>query len=323
MCGRYNIIPNAEAWTDAFRVLGEVIAAELKALPTLYNIAPTQALPIVVAGEDGRPALVRARWGFIPSWWSKPNPPTWTTNARADDTARKGNSMWHQPLRHSRCLVPASGWYEWLTLENGSKPVKLPHHIRRADGKQIMFAGLWSEYRPTPESEVMPTFTIMTLPSTADLAEIHEREPVVLHGDWWLRWLDRGITDKEQALQILDEGAVHHLSLQQVSRTVSNARNRGSDCINPVSHPELETFGVAGYSMGQIRTLREQPADEFMIVHQERMLSWESEAERPSPAEVHLWLREARERPDADHLQDFIEACKAYLNRLSQVQSLL
>lgn len=315
MCGRYNIIPDAKAWVDVSTILGGLIAEAIRDQKARYNIAPTQLVPIVIGDGRGGSDLVQARWGFVPEWWSKPTLPPMTTNARADDTARNPRSMWHAPLRFKRCLIPASGWYEWLTLETGKKPVKLPHHIQRADGKEIMFAGIYSFYRPTPESEGFHTCAIMTLPSAADLAEIHEREPVVLQGEYWLEWLNPAMTDKGRALEILETGGVHHLTKQQVSRYVSNSRNEGEQCIEPVEHPESLDLGLVRYTDEQLQVLRTQPIEEFLAVHQERLQEWETPEERPTIGEVHLWMREARERPDADQLQDFVDQCLRYIRQ--------
>lgn len=313
MCGRYNIIPDAKAWVDAINILGEALVAELKAQKARYNVAPTQMVPIVVSDGAKGSMLIQARWGFVPEWWSKPTLPAMTTNARADDTARNARSMWHAPLKNKRCLIPATGWYEWLALETGKKVQKLPHHIERADGKEIMFAGIWSWFRPSPESEGFATCAIMTMPSAEHLADIHEREPVLLQGEYWLEWLDPGMTDKARALEILEKGAVHHLTYKQVSRYVSNSRNEGEQCIAPSEHPELVDFGSVHYTDEELHVLRRQPIEEFLAVHRQRMQEWETEAEKPTPAEVHLWIREARERPDADQLAAFVEDCLRFL----------
>jgi hypothetical protein len=120
-----------------------------------YNVAPTQMVPIIVMDENGKPALIEARWGFIPHYWNKPTPPTLTTNARSETAAAK--PMWKHAWRNTRCLIPASGWYEWFILEDGSKkPPKIPHHLRRQDGKHILFAGLWSTFRAAPDSPGLP-----------------------------------------------------------------------------------------------------------------------------------------------------------------------
>jgi putative SOS response-associated peptidase YedK len=153
------LIPDDTAWADVGALLGEDILAALLSIRPRYNISPTQTVPIIVIGDEGKPILIEARWGFIPFFWKKPFPPTLTTNVRSETAAIK--PMWKHAWRHSRCLIPASGWYEWFVLEDGSaKPPKVPHHIRREDGKHILFAGVWSIFKPTPESAGLPTCAV-------------------------------------------------------------------------------------------------------------------------------------------------------------------
>lgn len=152
MCGRYNLIPDASAWADLGAVLGQLVAEQLNAIPPRYNISPTQAVPIIVEGDDGTAQLIDARWGLIPSWWKQPQPPPRTTNARSETAADK--PMWRHAWRKQRCLIPASSWYEWFAADEGkSKVPKIPHLIERADGKQILFAGLWSWAPSTADAE--------------------------------------------------------------------------------------------------------------------------------------------------------------------------
>lgn len=84
----------------------------------LYNVAPTTQVPMLGLNDQGLIEVYAARWGFIPSWWSKPKPPNLTFNARSEEAHQK--PMWRQALKGARCLMPALGWYEWCETE----PVK-------------------------------------------------------------------------------------------------------------------------------------------------------------------------------------------------------
>src|SRR5262245_57886642 len=107
MCGRY-VAPD-EADLERFWHLGQG-HNPLRGIVARYNVAPTTQVPILFT-KDGALELHLARWGLVPMWWSKDKPPPSTFNARIEEAATK--PMWRQPLKDSRCLVPALGWYEW------------------------------------------------------------------------------------------------------------------------------------------------------------------------------------------------------------------
>src|SRR5690349_10305770 len=113
MCGRY--VSPAEAdleryWGLTHRQATLFLAGYIQS----FNVAPTLRVPIVFL-EDGERVGKPARWGLIPFWWSKPKPPPFTFNTRIEEAATK--PMWREPLKESRCLVPALGWYEWKAVE--------------------------------------------------------------------------------------------------------------------------------------------------------------------------------------------------------------
>src|SRR5690348_10536973 len=123
MCSRYAFVPDSAAWADFRAVLAE-IAADLLALPALPKIAPTDRAPIVIQQPGAPPQLIQARWGFIPHWWSKKELPRTAFNARSEEAA--GKPMWRDALRATRCLVPATTWYEWQHLHGA----KIPHGLQ-------------------------------------------------------------------------------------------------------------------------------------------------------------------------------------------------
>ena len=132
----------------------------------VYNAAPTMSLPVVRQSPGENPEAreaVAMRWGLIPSWWSQPSLPTSTINSRSEEAASK--PMWRGALRHTRCLVPALGWYEWQATPEG----KVPHFIHAPGRAGISFAGLWSEWR-NPEGTAQLTFAILTRAAAPALA---------------------------------------------------------------------------------------------------------------------------------------------------------
>jgi len=303
MCGRYSIIPSAEAWADLAEVLGEEIASTLRAGPARYNVAPTQLVPIIVAGDDGAPTLVQARWGFIPTWWKSAEAPTLTTNARSETATSK--PMWRTAWKEQRCLIPASNWYEWFNADVGTnKPLKVPHLLERADGKEILFAGLWSWFRASPDSDPLPTCTIVTVASAPDIAEIHERTPVVLNPVHWRSWLDPALTDAAAVQHIIDTGAVEQFRMHTIESTVSNARNSGPECQTPKLWHEMEDQGRVRYSKEQLLWLRRTPPAQLEREITERLDS--AAGKPPNVAERRLWVREINDRDDAASLSELV-----------------
>lgn len=209
MCSRYAFVPEPAAWADFHAVLAE-IADELLALPPRPKLAPTDAVPIVIQQPGAPPRLVSARWGFVPHWWSKPELPRLSFNARSEEAAAK--PMWRDALRASRCLVPATHWIEWQHRQGA----KIPHQLRPEGGRGFMFAGLWSLWRPRPDAGPMATCVILTTAPSEGVAAVHDRMPVVLAPAVWRAWLDPQ-TGTAEAQALLREHAVGALFAVAVS----------------------------------------------------------------------------------------------------------
>jgi putative SOS response-associated peptidase YedK len=178
------------------------LAEELLALAAQPKLAPTDRVPIVVQQPGHPPQLLHARWGFIPHWWRKPGLPRLSFNARSEEAA--GKPMWRDALRASRCLVPATTWFEWQHLHGA----KLPHALAADDGRGFMFAGLWSAWRARPGADPMVSCVILTTEATAPLRSVHERMPVVLAPSAWGAWLDPAQTDGAAALALLHANTI-------------------------------------------------------------------------------------------------------------------
>ena len=307
MCGRYNLIPDERAWADVGAILGEEILALLHAIRPRYNISPNQTVPIIVMGDEGTPMLLEARWGFIPVYWKKPFPPTKTTNVRSETAAIK--PMWKHAWRRQRCLIPASGWHEWFVLEDGStKPPKVPHHVRQQDGRHILFAGVWSIYYPSPESEGLPTCAITTIPSPPSIAKIHARTPVVLQPEFWRDWIDPSITDTEQIGAMVRNGAAKLFAMHTLGPEVGNSRNEGPELIEPKHRPEAAQEDLI-VNDEILDWLWSMPADELRRAIVDRL----NEKAPPTAAERRLWYRQIEDRDDAEDLADLMAAIKASL----------
>src|SRR5437016_6046135 len=146
MCGRFTA-------TAAFDVLAErfgitVEAGSNEELTARYNVAPSQEVPIITASEKGR-RLVMAKWGFRPPWIKSGT--LAPINARAETVAT--NRLFSASVRDGRCLIPATGFYEWKAAPGQKR--KQPYYVRLKGGELFAFAGLW-----TPPHLAPPTCTI-------------------------------------------------------------------------------------------------------------------------------------------------------------------
>jgi putative SOS response-associated peptidase YedK len=148
-----------------------------------WNVAPTQLVPIVT-WADGRRRACWASWGFAPWWERSAKPKRRPINARAETIATSG--MFRQAFRDRRCVVPATGFYEWESLADG----KQPWLFSRADGAMLALAGLWSRWEPAGGAAAY-TFCVLTTAANAVAARLHDRMPVILSDARAIElWLD-------------------------------------------------------------------------------------------------------------------------------------
>lgn len=176
MCGRYMITTPLQAVAGLFDARLEAAGPE----GPRPNVSPTQSVPVVTAGAEGR-RLVAMRWGFLPHWYKSPSDGPLLINARAETLAAK--PAFRVAARERRCVIPADAFYEW----QGEKGAKTPFVIRRRDSAMLALAGLWQEWAG-PDG-ALPTCAIVTCDANATLAPIHHRMPVVLAPEDVALWL--------------------------------------------------------------------------------------------------------------------------------------
>jgi len=213
MCGRY-VSPEQASIERAWQIRRSSGLDFVRR----FNVQPTTDVPVLLL-EDGELALAAARWGLIPHWWKQDKPPTFTINARLEEAA--GKPMWRDPMRRTRCLLPAEGWYEWQELAGG----KQPHHIRRADGRLFCFAGLMSACKDTLSC------AILTKAAEGPVAEVYDRMPVVLADEAHAGWLDPSLKDAAEFARA--HALAKEFKHYAVSKRVNNARNEGPELIEP------------------------------------------------------------------------------------------
>lgn len=221
MCGRFAFFAPPDAVARQFGL------AEPPALEPRFNISPTQPVPVIRWDRTGVARLDPLRWGLIPRWAKDPSIGNRMINARAETVAEK--PAFREAFRRRRCLILASGFYEWGETPSG----KQPFFITRGDEEIMAFAGLWERWRPDAD-QVVESCVIITRNAAASLAAVHERMPVVLPPDTQTVWLADGTTP-EDCLQALSSAVADGLHIRQVERTVNNPGNEGVELIRPAA----------------------------------------------------------------------------------------
>ena len=180
MCGRFT---QNYTWSEIHAALSLFMPA--RNLQPRYNVTPTDTVDVVRSGADGRD-LVQMRWGLIPSWWKKPTREVPSTfNARSDTVDSK--PMFRDAFKRRRCLLPASGFYEWT----GPKTDRQGHYFTAADGGPLLvMAGLWDEWLDPATGERVPSCTMIVSDASEWMQRYHDRLPVMLRPDQFAAWLD-------------------------------------------------------------------------------------------------------------------------------------
>jgi putative SOS response-associated peptidase YedK len=221
MCGRFNLTKPQ----DIEARFGFLDWHEERIEPR-FNIAPSQDVLTIVSDRRGGPAVQMARWGLAPFWADSSRvrrPPP--INARAETIST--NPMFRDALVTARCLIPATGFYEWRAQPGTA--VKTPMHIRLKNGELFAFAGLWAPGR----GDGPPTTTIVTCGPNELTAMIHNRMPVILRREDEPIWLDPTITEPEKLLGLLQPFPAELLEAYPVSPLVNSFQNDGSELIRP------------------------------------------------------------------------------------------
>ena len=234
MCGRFALSAMLTDIAEEFSTSAEPD----RTLPVDWNIKPTQDIYIVKNQE-----IKIASWGLIAPWSKNSSDAlrsqSQAINARSESVHEK--PTFRTAFRQRRCLVPATGYYEWAT-ELGRYKTKQPVFISRDDERLLAFAGIFDRWI-SPEGEIRDSVAIITRDAVGDLAKVHNRMPLFLPRDRWGAWMDSKVNDVEEIrslMQVPDPDA--HLRYWPVSTLVNSIRNNGAELIAPIELGEPETL---------------------------------------------------------------------------------
>lgn len=223
MCGRYADFLADQDLADAFSIA--LATDDERLLPPSFNVAPTQLVRVIRPSDTG-PMLDVAAWGLVPSWAKDPAIGSRMINARVETVREKPS--FRTAFAKRRCIVPASGYYEWRTAADG----KTPFFIHPTDNAPLAFAGLVEAWRRSPEDEWLITCAIVTTAARGEMASIHDRQPVMMRSDAWRTWLDTASSADELLAAAADDAP--ELAWHEVGKAVGNVRNNSAELVEPV-----------------------------------------------------------------------------------------
>lgn len=232
MCGRFThlqswteIHAQLQAFIDVLEVGPGVVEQPLRA-----NIAPTQPIAVIYRDVDSGGAKIDLmRWGLIPTWVKDPQNFALIFNARMETLGQK--PAFRGGLRHRRCLIPASGYYEWQKASDGAKQ---PFYITPKGKESLLFAGLYADWMG-PDGSQLYSVTLITVPANPELETIHPRTPALISRDLAADWLDVKGVNEAEAARMLGPAPLGMLDVWPVSKRVNSARNDGPDLTTPLT----------------------------------------------------------------------------------------
>lgn len=222
MCGRY-VIEGTTELSERFQL--RQIPADLFPTWTTYNAAPSQLLPVIVEDGSGERTALPMQWGLMPRWRRADGKAgVAPINARAETLQEK--PMFRGLTKAKRCIVPASGFYEWRKVDGR----KQPYYLTSDDGEAWGMAGLY-DLTHDEKNDAAGSFTIITTSANPLVATLHDRMPAILRREDEEEWLSRDVTDPLEVEQLLLPYPADEMRIYRVSPDVNSPRNNGPDLI--------------------------------------------------------------------------------------------
>jgi putative SOS response-associated peptidase YedK len=219
MCGRFAITLPTDAMAQLFAAQP---SNDLPEVPN-FNVCPTTNVHVISA-SDGARRLSAMRWGFIPSWYKKPNDGPLLINARGETIAEK--PAFREACRLRRSVMITSGFYEWTKDAEGTR---YPWYITRRDHAPLIMASIWQDWNKG-DDPVRACACVTTAANTA-MSAIHHRMPVILEPDQVALWLGE---QGKGAARLMKPAPEDTLQWHRVDRAVNSNRATGADLITPM-----------------------------------------------------------------------------------------
>lgn len=217
MCGRFALTHSPAAIEEYFFTANTVPFA------ASYNIAPSQLIP-VIAQHDRARRMMQLRWGLIPFWAKDASIGNRLINARVETIAEK--PAFRQAFQLRRCIVPASGFYEW------QDETRQPYYFHAAnEDAPLAIAGIWDIWQAS--DHYIRSVALLTTAASAPVSTVHSRMPLLLRQADFERWLSPGV-DEDLLKSLLRGDSGDALIARPVSRSVNNPAYNAPDCLQEV-----------------------------------------------------------------------------------------
>lgn len=218
MCGRYALNTTAPELMQHFQLVRDIL------FPPRFNIAPTSEVPVIRQNPQGERVADLLKWGLIPHWAKDPGIGAKLNNARSETVAEKPSFC--SSYKSRRCLVPASGFYEWKATPSG----KQPYFIHYKDSSPLAMGGLWESWID-PDGVIVRTFCVLTTGPNEVMQPIHDRMPVLIQQGDFGRWLNPEEVPGVELAELLAPAGAGAME----AWPVSNARNEGVELMEPLA----------------------------------------------------------------------------------------
>ena len=178
------------------------------------------------SGEHGAHEAAMVRWGLLPGWTDTPDDFPLLINARSETIASKPSFA--DSFRERRCLAVADGFYEWQT--DGAR--KRPFWIHFPGGRPFGIAAIWDRWSTAAGERTLESCALVTTDASEDIADVHNRMPVILDREQVASWLDPR-TNLDELAGLMRPGQPGRFELREVSHRVNNVRHDDEACIAP------------------------------------------------------------------------------------------
>ena len=237
MCGRICVASMEDEIEKFFSIDGQLPG--FHPMPPRYNIAPTQPILTILGNHEERLAKLM-KWAFLPSWVKDPTKFSQIINARVETVKEKPS--FKNAIRHRRCLIPGSGFYEWQ--RDKAEGSKQPYWIAPRQDTIMALAGIWESWMG-PYGEEVDTVAILTCPANQKMSRVHHRMPVIVTRESFGTWLDTSSGRTDEIEPLLLPAPEDFLDIHPVSDRVNRTINDDAELIKPVKLTEKETSGQA------------------------------------------------------------------------------
>ncbi len=225
MCGRFSL-GLVYGFSTRFGV------PEVPELKPRYNIAPFQQVPVIVGGEAK--SVKWMRWGLVPHWAKGEEFGLKLVNVRSESALEK--PMFKPLLNRQRCLVPATGFYEWQKQATR----KRPYHIRVKDNEYFAMAGIYDTW--SKDGKELVTFSILTTAANEAISSIHDRMPVILRREREAEWASKEVLSADTLSEIFQPLPASSIDAYPVSDMVNDSRADHPDMMVPQRMQQATLF---------------------------------------------------------------------------------